>query len=68
MIDIKDAVAGKPYACHFRVGVFEGFGLIKRRDIENELVVVIDNDTEREFIVPFADIWDVDDVEIKEES
>lgn len=68
MIDIKDVIPGKPYACHFRVGHYEGFGLLKRRDLENELVIVVDNEIDKEFVVPFADIWGIDDVEIIKEE
>jgi len=49
------------------VGVYEGFGLLKQRDTEQGLVIVVDNKSSKEFIVPFSDIWDVDAVEFTEE-
>lgn len=48
------------------VGVYEGFGLLKQRDIEKELVIVVDDKSSKEFIVSFSDIWDVDAVEFTE--
>jgi len=47
-------------------GEYEGFGVLKQRDLEQELVIVIDQATEQEFVVDFADIWDVDRVEWQE--
>lgn len=48
--------------------VYESLGLIKTRDIDNQLVEVIDNVTKRQFTISFADIWDIDEVEWIEES
>jgi len=44
-------------------GLYEGFGVLVQRDSEKELVVVKDEKSKKEFVVPFSDIWDVDDVE-----
>ena len=44
-------------------GLYEGFGVLMQRDSEKELVVVKDEKSKKEFVVPFSDIWDVDDVE-----
>jgi hypothetical protein len=44
-------------------GEYEGFGLIKTRDIENRRLIVIDLDTRREFTVGFEQVWGVDEVE-----
>ena len=44
-------------------GVYESFGLIKQRDTQQELVVVVDESTNREFVVEFANLWDIDTVE-----
>ena len=50
-----------------RYGDYEGFGFLKQRDTEQQLVVVIDEATNREFVCGFDDIWDVDDVELVED-
>ena len=44
-------------------GLYEVFGVLMQRDSEKELVVVKDEKSKKEFVVPFSDIWDVDDVE-----
>jgi len=44
-------------------GEYEGFGVLKQRDLEKRLVVVYDESSSRDFIVSFDDIWDVDTVE-----
>lgn len=44
-------------------GIYEGFGVILVRDIENEQVKVRDEESLFHFVVPFKDIWDVDSVE-----
>lgn len=44
-------------------GLYEGFGVLMQRDSAKELVVVKDEKSKKEFVVPFSDIWDVDDVE-----
>ncbi len=44
-------------------GVYEGLGIIKVRDIEKNLVKVLDTKTEKEFCVDWNDCWDADIVE-----
>lgn len=44
-------------------GVYEGFGVLHTRDTESELVEVKDEKTGNRFVVAYADIWDVDEVE-----
>ena len=51
-----------------KYGDYEGFGFLKQRDTEQELVVVIDEKTDREFVCAYDDIWDVDEVELIEDS
>lgn len=43
--------------------LYEGFGVLKQRDSDARLVVVYDEDSRRDFVVSFDDIWDVDIVE-----
>jgi|TARA_B110000483_G_scaffold113468_1_gene137846 hypothetical protein len=47
-------------------GEYEGFGFLKQRDTEQELVVVIDEKSDNEFVCAYTDIWDVDEVELIE--
>jgi len=47
-------------------GLYEGFGILMQRDTEKELVKLVDDKSKREFVVPFEDIWDVDEVEWQE--
>ena len=51
-----------------KFGDYESFGFLKQRDTEKELVVVIDEKTNREFVCSYDDIWDVDEVELIEDS
>tara|TARA_B100000767_G_C19232778_1_gene315922 strand:+ start:129 stop:395 length:267 start_codon:yes stop_codon:yes gene_type:complete len=44
------------------LGIYESWGAITTRDNEKELVEVIDEKSKKKFVVPFSDIWDVDDV------
>lgn len=44
-------------------GDYEGFGVLKQRDLEQRLVVVYDDASARDFVVSFDDIWDIDTVE-----
>jgi len=48
-------------------GLYEGFGLIKVRDLDNRLVRVVDQSCNKEFIVSFDDCWDIDDAIYSEE-
>jgi len=49
------------------LGWYEGFGELIQRDSEKELVKVFDRKSKKEFVVPFSQIWDVDEVEYVEE-
>lgn len=43
--------------------IYEGIGILMQRDTDAELVKLKDEKSGREFVVPFADIWDVDTVD-----
>lgn len=49
-----------------RTGDYEGFGFLKQRDTEQQLVVVVDEKLNRDWILTYDDIWDVDTVEYSE--
>mgnify|MGYP007000256951 len=44
-------------------GMYEGFGVILVRDMENQQVKIRDEESLFHFVVPFKDIWDIDTVE-----
>jgi len=44
-------------------GVYEGIGILMQRDSEKELVKLKDEKSDKEFVVSFSDIWDVDTIE-----
>lgn len=47
--------------------VYESIGILKQRDIENRMVLLVDEKSNREFAVSFDDIWDIDTIEWTEE-
>ena len=49
-------------------GLYEGLGVIKVRDMKTKLFRVIDEESNREFIVPFADCWDIDHAIYRDKS
>jgi|TARA_R110000744_G_scaffold100769_1_gene194414 hypothetical protein len=49
------------------LGWYEGFGELVQRDSKTELVRILDQKSNKEFVVPFNQIWDVDEVEYVEE-
>lgn len=44
-------------------GIYEGLGVLMERDLNTEMVKLRDEKSSKEFVVPFSDIWDVDEVE-----
>ena len=63
MIDIKDVEPGSSYACKYRILGMTGLGVIRIRDLQQELVELQDVESGEIYTVPFEDIWDVDTVE-----
>jgi hypothetical protein len=51
-----------------KYGDYEGFGFLKQRDTEQQLVVVVDEKTDKEFVCAYDDIWDVDEVKLVEDE
>jgi hypothetical protein len=45
------------------VGLYESIGVIEIRDTEKEMVQVVDEKSSKKFVVPYADIWDIDEAE-----
>ena len=48
------------------LGTYESLGIIKIRDTEQRLVELEDTKTNRTFVVPWEDCWDIDTVEWQE--
>jgi len=44
-------------------GMYESVGVLSARDMNTRLVRLVDEKTEKEFVVSFDDIWDIDVVE-----
>lgn len=44
-------------------GVYESIGVIRVRDSGSQQLLVLDTQTPREFVVAYADVWDIDRVE-----
>ena len=44
-------------------GVYEGIGILMQRDTEQRLVRLQDEQSKKEFVCGFDDIWDIDTIE-----
>ena len=42
---------------------YQGLGILQARDNEQRVVQLKDERSGKEFVVPFDDLWDIDDVE-----
>lgn len=42
---------------------YKSLGILLMRDLDNCLVKLVDQPTNIQFIVPFEDIWDIDEIE-----
>jgi len=50
-------------------GDYEGFGVISHRDAGNKLLAILDQNIEdKTWIVPWSNVWDIDDVEWVEDA
>ena len=49
-------------------GNYEGFGFLMQRDMDQRLVKLKDDKSNKEFVVSFDDIWDIDTVEFEDED
>ena len=47
---------------------YESIGIIVQRDTTNNLVRLIDKSSRLQFVVPFDNIWDVDEIEWIDET
>lgn len=63
MIDIKDIEPGKSYACKYRGLNEDRVGIIKQRDLEQGLLILVDSESRDELVVQIKDVWDIDTVE-----
>jgi hypothetical protein len=45
------------------VGTYEGFGIIKVRDIDQRLLKIVDQASGKELVIGFDDVYDIDEAE-----
>ena len=45
------------------VRIYEGLGVLMARDLDQRLVQLKDQESGKEFVISFDDIWDVDDID-----
>ena len=45
------------------VQLYESLGILVQRDLDKRLVLVQDEQSKKEFVVSFDDIWDIDTVD-----
>lgn len=43
-------------------GIYTGFGVIRTRDLEQQLFLIVDLELGEEFVVPWQDTWDIDEI------
>lgn len=63
MLDVNDKPITDPGTPLKGPGIYESIGIIQLRDNEKKLVKLVDKTTKREFIIPYENIWDIDEVE-----
>jgi len=63
MLDTYGRVPGLSDTPLKGVGLYESIGVIEIRDTEKEMVQVVDEKSSKKFVVPYADIWDIDEAE-----
>ena len=66
MLDIHGRLPGLSDTPLKGPGLYEGLGVIQIRDMESKHVQLKDEKSGKEFIVPFAQIWDIDTVDWNE--
>jgi len=59
-LQIGDTAAGPGYV--------EGTAFIKKRDVDKELLEIVDIETSEVYVVPFANVWDIDTVVVKDDN
>ena len=58
-IDTRQLQPGQPVSGG-EPGEYEGFGFIIKRDVDKQLLKVLDKELEREWIIGWDSVWDVD--------
>ena len=44
-------------------GTYESIGILMQRDVEQQLVLLKDQSSSKQFVVSFDNIWDIDTIE-----
>ena len=63
LVDTTNVQMGEGLPTGCQPGVYESIGVIRIRDADSEQLVVQDTVSPREFVVGYADVWDIDRVE-----
>ena len=63
MLDIHGRIPGQDDTPLKGVGQYHGFGIIKVRDLEQRLLKVEDQESGRELIISFDDVYNIDRAE-----
>jgi hypothetical protein len=63
MLDTYGRIPGLSDTPLAGVGMYEGLGILQARDMDQRVVQLKDERSGKEFVVPFDDLWDIDDVE-----
>ena len=61
-VDTRKLKVGEPVEGG-KPGEYVGFGAISQRDVNKQLVEVVDLDLDRSWVVHWDDVWDVDVIE-----
>lgn len=61
-VSTKNLQIGQPVK-NGKPGIYEGFGIIQKRDNEKRLVELWDNSADRTWVVSWQDCWDIDRIE-----
>lgn len=64
-VEVKHLQPGQPVQ-GAEPGDWESIGVIKTRDMKNQLVELVDTNTDRTWTVGFADCWDLDRAEFRD--
>lgn len=63
LVDTTGIQMGEGLPTGSQPGVYESIGVIRIRDADSKQLVIQDTSSPREFVVSYADVWDIDRVE-----
>lgn len=68
MLDVHGRIPGLSDTPLKGIGDYQGFGVIKVRDIESRLFKVVDQESGRELVINFDEVYDIDEAEYVEDD